>query len=69
METIDYWDDRDYEDQIQWFSKEERAFPLFNEQIYNIRTALNNDTSPLVLKMKFSYIITLMESCLGDRLK
>ncbi|MGT3339624.1 hypothetical protein ACVSUB_21510 [Yersinia enterocolitica] len=69
METIDYWDDRDYEDQIQWFTKEERAFPLFNEQIHNIRTTLNNDTSPLVLKMKFSYIVTLMESCLGDMLK
>ncbi|WP_413503151.1 hypothetical protein [Serratia proteamaculans] len=62
----DYWDGLDYEDEIQWYSKEELAFSLFNQQMSEIRGSLSENNSPIVLKMKFAYIVTLMESCLGD---
>ncbi|MBL3525076.1 hypothetical protein IM876_20585, partial [Serratia plymuthica] len=65
---VDYddWDDVDYTEEIQWYSKEELAFPLFNKQMDEIRNSLTDNNSPIVLKMKFAYIVTLMESCLGD---
>ncbi|WP_122288605.1 HEPN domain-containing protein [Serratia plymuthica] len=68
---VDYddWDNVDYEEEIQWYSKEERAFPLFNEQMNEVRNSLAHSNSPIVLKMKFAYVVTLMESCLGDMLK
>lgn len=64
-----YWDKQDYEEELYWLSKEGRPFPVFVEQIKSINMALSHDTSTLILKMKFSYIVTLMESCLGDMLK
>lgn len=65
----DYWDDEEYELEIGWLKKENSAFTTFLTQINEIDLSKRKNKSDQDIKMKYSYMITLMESCLSDMLK
>ncbi|EOX3183656.1 hypothetical protein ACIMOF_04140 [Escherichia coli] len=68
----EYWDalkDERYAEEISWLSKERHAFEDFLASINEIKSILPKNPSPILIKMNYSYVITLMESCLCDMLK
>lgn len=68
----EYWNalkDERYSEEISWLSKERHAFENFLASTNEIKSIIPQNPPPILIKMNYSYIITLMESCLCDMLK
>lgn len=68
----EYWDvlkDERYSEEISWLSKERHAFENFLASINEVQSIIPQNPSLILIKMNYSYVITLMESCLCDMLK
>lgn len=67
-DPFDYWDQEEYDSQISW-TKQQKAFDTFISQMVQVQKNLTPDASQIILKMNYSFAVTLMESCLGDMLR
>lgn len=58
-----------FEDELVRLSREDLAYELFRNQMSDLEDELPSTPSESLLKMAYSYSVTLMETCLGDMIK
>ena len=69
QQLADDWEDYNYDDITFHLTNEDIALASFENQINFIEGNLDDQISPLLTKMKYSYVVTLMEAFLGDMTK
>lgn len=63
------WDDEQFVNDVFFLNEFGNAFSVFNSQMNIIKAELPNDPPDYLIKMTYSYVVTLMETCLGDMIK
>lgn len=63
------WEFEDYDLELERLTADDLAHASFCNQMSDLEDELSDTPSESMLKMTYSYSVTLMETCLGDMIK